>query len=377
MNRIIKLLLVAALCLVCTFTMLGYAGFTSYMEVSGEAHAAPPEAVHVTAVTAGSEGTLVSETHRGTLVTTNIELTEVSGGTYRAKYVIDFWNNTNETYYYLAMVHGTFTDGDGTQVAYSNPNIELATDIALGDEIAAGARRSVTVTATFAKGADTSDKTLTSVIEYQFTTEKPENNDEAAVSGVLSRFPEILNDSETMAELTAALDANTTHPDYIGNVVGFWGINNDIETVENLFGVALELNVDGENKPVTVIIQRANVDGDEQTGDSYTYTTGWGNNQREETVNGCEMIMYMTAADLDSVSGGSYVEVFAVVFTRDADGTEWYQTGEMYRGSARVVGYVFGTTLAHDSFNPDTWRQLDENGNRTDTTIADIITALP
>jgi hypothetical protein len=89
------------------------------------------------------------------------------------------------------------------------------------------------------------------------------------------------------------------------------------------------------------------------------------------------MILFMTAADLDSVSGGSYVDVYAIVFTKDEGGSEWYQKGDMYLGSARAVGYLLGSTLAHDSFNPSTWRQLDANGNRTNTTLSDIITALP
>lgn len=374
MKRIWKVLIAATLTLVCCFTMLGYASFSSYMSVNGEMHSAPPEEIHVTGVSAGSTGTLDTDSlyFRKNVVTSSITL-QKKGNTWQATYVIDFWNNTHETYYYLAMVRGTFTDENGTVVAYSNPNIEMSADIELGDEIAAGERRSVTITATFAKGADTSDPTLTSTVEYQFTTEKPEDNSEAAVSGVLGRFPEILNDTESFAELSAALDANTTHPDYIGNVVGFWGINNDIATVENLFGVALELNVDGENVPVTVIIQRANVDGDESTGVSYTYETGWGSNKQKVTENGCEMIMYMTATDLDSVSGGSYVQVYAIVYALDSDSGEWAQTGEMYLGSARAVGYVFGTALAHDSFDPSTWRMLDENGNRTNTTISQAL----
>lgn len=377
MNRIAKTLLVAALLLSCSLTMLGYAGFTSYMEVSGQATSAPPKMMHVTAVTAGSEGTLESAAYAGTLVATDITLAKITGNTYRAKYVVDFWNNTDETYYYLAMVHGTFTDESGTKTAYSNPNVELTPDIALGDALAPGERRSVTVTATFAKGSDTSDKTLFSIIDYKFTTEKPENNDEAAVSGVQARFPEILNDQETMQQLVGALDANTTHPDYVGNVVGFLGLNNDIETVENLFGVALELNVDGENKPVTVVIQRANVDGNEKTGETYTYKQQTWTGQKEVTAKGCEMTMFMTAANLDSASGGSYVEVFAIVFSKDEGSTEWHQKGEMYRGSARVVGYLFGSTLAHDSFDPSTWRQLDEDGNRTNTTLENILSKLP
>lgn len=41
----------------------------------------------------------------------------------------------------------------------------------------------------------------------------------------------------------------------------------------------------------------------------------------------------------------------------------------MYKGSAKVVGYVLGTTLTHDSFDPSSWRKLDANGNRTNITL--------
>ena len=87
------------------------------------------------------------------------------------------------------------------------------------------------------------------------------------------------------------------------------------------------------------------------------------------------MILFMTPDNLNSVSGGSYVDVYAVVYTRADQNSEWQQIGEMYKGSARVVGYVLGTTLTHDSFNPNTWRQLDENGNRTNITLEQAIAA--
>ena len=369
-----KVLLCVTLSFACIFTCIGYAQLSDSLSVLGNADVTPPNILYITNVEEGSVGDIGYNSlyYSQTIVSSTVTLEKDTDNTEKAVYKITFWNNTSVPYYYLAMVHGTYTDENGTVPAYSNPNIVLSADISLGDEIAPGATREVTITATFQKGADTTDKTLTSTIEYQFGLEKPENNDQAAVSGVLGRFPDILNDSEDYAALTDALDKNTTHPDYIGNVVGFWGINNDIATVENLFGVALELNVDGENKPVTVIIQRKNVDGNEETGDTYTYQEGW-YNPTIVTSKGNEMIMFMTAADLDRVSGGSYVEVYAVVYTRNTQDGEWYQIGEMYKGSARVVGYILGTTLTHDSFNPDTWRELDENGNRTNNTLETVL----
>ncbi|MBQ9086214.1 MAG: hypothetical protein IJY47_03405 [Clostridia bacterium] len=374
----IKIALSITLSLMCCFMLVGYAQVTTDVSIQGYASATPPKEIFITGVTQGAVGELDQETllFSDTILTSKVTLEEGTDGVMKAVYQIEVWNNTSVPYYYLAMVRGTYTDESGEIVAYSNPNIQMEADIQLGEEIAPDEKRIITVTATFAEGADTSDLTLTSTIEYQFGLEQPESSDVAAVSGVLARFPEILNTPEDYQQLTDALDANTLHPDYIGNVVGFLGLNNDVETVENLFGVALELNIDGENKPVTVVIQRSNVDGDETTGDSYSYQSGWFN-PTTTTVNGNEMILFMTADDLTAVSGGSYVEVYAVVYTKDANGSEWYQVGDMYHGSAQAIGYLLGSTYAHDSFDPDTWRQLDENGNRTNITLNSIIQSLP
>ena len=200
---------------------------------------------------------------------------------------------------------------------------------------------------------------------------KPESSDEAAVAGVLGRFPEILNTAADYKYLTDAMSAGysgwgSAHQlSYIGNVVG--ADNNDSEAIEHLFGESLVLNIDGEDKPITAMIKRENLDNNTATGDSYSYTS-WFNTQ---TVRGVELTLYVTADDL-TVTGDGYADVYAVVYTLNQSTGEWYRLGdELYKGQARIVPYEGGTGTG--SFNTDTWVLLNDDGTASSTTIKQLI----
>ena len=372
MKTWIKALLCISLSLMCTFTCVGYAAVSGSLTIHGSAEATPPEALFITSVSGGNYIDPDTLAYSATIVTSTLTLRQGNNGTYGAAFSIEVFNNTDESYYYHSMVRATYTTDGGDVVAYSNDDIVLEVDASTlkkGDEVKAGEKKTFTVNARFKDGvnASTASKELFSIINYYFSTTQPDPDDtgggEAAVSGVVARLPEILNDPVEYKILTDALTANTTHPDYIGNVVSTissW--DDDTEAIQNLFGVALELNIDGTDTPVTVIIQRKNVDNDESTGDTYQHVEKIGNwVYRNEERKGVEVIMYMTPVNPKTVSSGTYIETYAVVYTKDANGTEWYQTGEMYKGTARVVGYVSGLAIANDSISPSTWRQYGTN----------------
>ena len=350
MKAWIKALIGISLSLMCLFTCMGYAALSGTVFVRGTAESSPPEALFISDVSGGQYIDPNTLAYSGTVVSSNLTLRENANGEYEAFFDITVFNNTDTSYYYVAKVRSTYTLPDGTVVSYSNENIDLTVDeneLPFAAEIAPGQKKTFTVRAHFAENAtDTSDKTLFSVIEYQFQTTKPENKDEAAVAGVLERFPEILNDPSLYDQLIDAmnnLSGNRWVTSYIGNVVR--ANNDDTKAIETLFGEDMRLNIDGENKPVTVMIKRENVDGNNNTGEN---PGAWINGGRE-------MTLYITANPLN-VSGAS-VPVYAVVYTKDRNSDEWYQLGTTFSGMAKVVSY-FGTG-GTGSFDTGTWRDAD------------------
>ena len=347
MNKKVKFLIAVFLSFSIAFTCIGYATVSSGMFIHGSANAAAPKLLFISDVSGGNYLDPDTLAYSHTVLSSNLTLRQNAQGEYVASYTVTVFNNTNESYYYVAKVRGTYTDPDGTVVSYSNPNIELIEDIEFAEEIKPGTFKTFTVTARFADDAtDRSDKTLFSIIEYQFSTTKPESKDEAAVAGVLERFPEILNNSTTYDQLINAMKSNISlgnrlSTSYIGNVVN--ANDADTEAIMDLFGETMILNIDGENKPVTVMIKRENVDGNRNTGES------------PGLFGGNEMTLYITADPLNN--SGSSASVYAVVYTKQKNSDDWYQLGTVFKGTAKVVNYLGGSGTG--SFNTDNWKSTD------------------
>ncbi len=347
MTKKIKIVLAISLSFMLVFSCVGYAAISSGMTINGTAEITPPNILFISDVSGGNYIDPNTLAYTGTVVSSNITLRENAQGEYSATYTVTLFNNTTESYYYVAKVHGTYTAPDGTVISYSNPNIELIEDIEFAEEIKPGEIKTFTVSAQFADDAtDRTDKTLFSIIEYQFQTTKPEDKDEAAVAGVLEKFPEILNNSTTYNQLISAMKDNVSignrlSSSYIGNVVN--ANDKDTEAINSLFGESMKLNIDGEDKPVTVMIKRENIDGNRNTGES------------PGLFGGNEMTLYITADPLN-VSGAS-VPVYAVVYTKNQNSNVWYQLGTVFKGTATVVNYRGGNGTG--SFNTDTWKNTD------------------
>lgn len=344
---------VIALSLMCVFTSVGYAAITSNMTITGTAQVAPPEKLFISHVSGGGyidESTLA---YADTVVTSDVTL---NNGV--AEYEITVYNNTDETYYYLAMVRGTQTSTDGgSEIAYSNDNITMQVEgIQRGDEVIAHSMVTFKVRATFKSGADTSDPSLFSIVEYRFSTTQPDSSDEAAISGVLAMFPKVLNSNDYAVLKQEMYDRNgRQNASYIGNVVG--ANDADSAMIEQLFGDTLILNIDGADKPVTVIIKADNIDENSGTGDSYKGL--WGTNQ-----SGGEMTLYITADPL--TSSGSRPDVYAMVYTMNQSTGEWYQLGDVYHGKATVKRYNALFNTGTGSFNTGDWESVAKTYKVTD-----------
>ena len=342
-----------ALSLMCVFTSVGYASITANMTITGTMHSTPPEKIFVSHVSGGGyidESTLA---YSDTVVTSNVTL---KNGV--AEYEITVYNNTNETYYYLAMVRGTQTSSDGgSEIAYSNDNITMQVEgIKRGDAVIAHSMVTFKVRATFKSGANTSNPNLFSIVEYRFSTTKPDSSDEAAISGVLAMFPKVLNSSDYALLKQEMYDRNgRQNASYIGNVVG--AHDADSTAIEQLFGNTLVLNIDGVDKPITVMIKADNIDGNDGTGDSYKGL--WGSNQSAG-----EMTLYITADPLSK--SGSRPDVYAMVYTMNQSTGEWYQLGDVYLGKATVKRYDALFNTGTGSFNTGDWKSVSKTYKVTD-----------
>ena len=116
-----------------------------------------------------------------------------------------------------------------------------------------------------------------------------------------------------------------------------------------------------------MMIKREDLDGDTTTGDSYTYSTSsWWGGSEETTVDGAEMTLYITSADLSNVSNGRSVVVYAAAFTKLPGSDTWTELVPLTKGAADANNY--GGYGNANSFNTDTW--LSDTGKNIEELVA-------
>lgn len=358
----IKVLSGIALSFMCLFVCVGYASVTEQLIVVGEVEAVPPKAVFITTITTDGTngGNATVNSYSLTVVNSMVNLSQNKKGT--AKFTVTVYNNTDVTQGYNAMI---YTLGEET---YDNENIVVTPQIERRTAVEPNEYLTFEITVEYKDASKITDTVLNSVITYEFLPldDIPEDEGEIAVSGVLEQFRKILNNevtgrplsySELIGQMNQYSANDRNDSSYIGNVDG--ASNNDIALLDGLFQGQLNLNINGTDTPVTVLIKNEEVDGN--------------------TANGNEMTIYMTTDDLQKTSSGwfsptEYAPVYAAVFRKETleDGTEkWSQIGDMYLGSAEIKRY--DGWPGSGSFDTDNWRLLNESGQRTSTTIKNIV----
>lgn len=354
-----------ALSLMCLFTSIGYAATSGELEIHGSAEISPPNELFIVEVSQnGTNGSFATVNGFSSTVVSSKTTLGNSGGA-QVTYTIRIFNNTDEDYGYNAMIYAL---GEGT---YDNENIVVTPQIERRTVVNAGGFLSFDVIVTYKNSTQSANNVLNSVIKYEFLPldEIPEDEGEIAVSGVLGQFGKILNNGvegnpDSYGQLLSQMADyrnNDRHNDsYIGNVDG--ASDNDIALLDGLFQGQLSLNINGTDTPVTLMIKEEEIDGN--------------------TANGDEMTIYMTTHNLKKQNTGwfapaEYASVYAAVFrkiTLDNGTVEWEQVGEMYLGSAEIKQY--NGRPGSGSFDTDNWRLLNQDGNRTSTTIENIIQTL-
>ena len=339
--------------LLCAIMVLGagYATLTDSLQISGTADATPPQQVFITyAQDKGvGDGSATVNNYYLTTLSSKVTLTNENSST--ATIQVTVFNNANQVYAFNAVKY--------LSEAYSNENIVFVlSGIERRQEIAVGEYLTFDVVFSFKDGKAVSNTVLDSAISFEFLppSEIPEDEGQVAVNGALEQFKNIVNNIVAENSFQTLIDQMNDYRNngrdnesYIGNVDG--ASNGDIALIEELFQGNLELNINGVDTEVTILIKKENVDGNTATGDA----------------DGNEMSIYLTTDNLQkqSIFQSRNAVVYASVFTSYDDGETWAQLGDLYEGKAPVIGYN-GSRLGDGSFNTDDWKSTD---NKTIETI--------
>ena len=275
-------------------------------------------------------------------------------------YEITVLNNTTYEYAYRDLYFQSSLSGFNNnlvQKTNANNKIGVVTSFPNGNKVAPGESMKFRVTYTLGSNrtlsASTTYKTL---INYQFGINV--DSELEAVNAVHAKFLDILNTQSTYETLVDVLDnkfdgRQEWTSNYVGNVGS--ATSDDAMAVNTLFAGQLQLIINGQTRPATVLIKHENLDNNQNTGDDYVAK----NNSNGGVFRGygCEMTLYLTTDPLNKANGRAPVYVSVFTCDRDENGNiagKWYLIGETYLGNANIVGYN-GESGGTGSFVTDNW----------------------
>ena len=339
----IKALLCIALSVLCLLSCIGYASISDTLQIGGSASVNPPkepEGIYISNVEFYTSSG-VETTGEEIILPTNLRASvNVTSQNASITYAVTVHNKTDMTYWYLGQeiepsVHSNASIKSG-DITISTRDGASANSTAFdsADWVPAQTERVFYVTYSF--NSAFRGKSVTTLVNFSFGFH---------VSSVSDAFLKVLNDKTTdygYKYLTNEFDKN-----YAANkstVVA--NVGEEKEIFDQLFGENLTVNIDGTDRPVTVVIERKDVDVNPNTGDKYSVNNG---------PSGCEYTVYITVDDLSS-SGGK-ATVYAVSYTCGADGT-WYMIGELYEGTASIEPYENSNNSKDLAFDVDSWRAV-------------------
>ena len=386
----------AVVCVVLSFMFLfitvGYASFTDTLGVTGTATVEIPEGLFIIDIATQSSGNVDHQTAEFLQYTTTVDATidkknatTSSGGgwwpnwgqttttTYAGTvtYEITVFNNTRHEYAYRGLFYETSLtgyNGNGyVQTSNHDSRIGVVVSFPNNDKVV-GPGETLTFTATYTVGKGMADATdWRTLLNFQFGINVV--SEEAARDAILEKFKDILNTRSTYDTLVDAIDDKFDGyqewtSNYIGNVSN--AVDHDSYVVETLFAGQLNMIINGEVKPASVLIKHENLDWNNYTGDDYVAKNE--SNGGEFRGYGCEMTLYLTTDPLDTSYG--YAPVYVAVFTCDRDESGnivsgWYRIGDTYAGQANIVGYN-GEAGGTGSFVTDNWTAYAANYSPTE-----------
>lgn len=349
------------------FISLGYASLSDTLLVKGEAEVSIPDGLFITAVEEDVDGVVGKTSNLDTRAAEHLDYTTtvdctLNRGSSRAvgkvTYKITVLNNTNRTYAYRKLYYqSSLANYNGNSIirdSGGNSYIQITTKFPDGEVVEP--KGTLVFYATYTMGRSVNaNTTYRTLVNFQFGINV--NSLEEARVAVVSKFEDILNTPSTYNTLCDKIDDKFSGAEwtsnYIGNVTA--STSTDSTTVNTLFAGHLQMVINGEDNPITVLIKHENVDNNRNTGDDYTAVSG----NSSFTGYGCEFTLYMTTSNLSQTGGKA--PVYAAVFTcdRDENGNiigKWHMVGEHYEGTADIVGYEGGAS--NGSFDTGTWRAV-------------------
>ena len=375
MKILTKALILSTLGFMFVFLCVGYAQFTTSLDVDGNVDVNVPEGLFITDMTELSSSNIDRNDYYFVSQTTNV-VNRISRGTSDelgvVVYEVTIYNNTDSTYYYRDIYYQTgLSDYNGNDyITEFGENTSVSIECIFGDKSGNTKkllpRESVVFDVVYTIGDGITDEIdLNMFVNIRFGIHVSGRDE--ALDMIEARFLQILNTQSTYEHLVDILDdkfdgVNDWTSNYVGNVAGATAgaFSADSVAVNALFQNYLQMTIDGVLEEVTVIIKHENIDWDNGTGDDYIATHPSGATYQST---GCEMTLYLTIDTLDVPY--EYVTVYAMVFTCDRDWqtgaiiSPWYRTGCTFVGKAEVSDYD-GTVGGTGSFRTTTWAPLAE-----------------
>ncbi len=284
----------------------------------------PGEILYITAVELYSSRGFATPLQYSSSLPTNIKVSgEVVSRNSSVTYKVTVFNNTDSTYWYMGKKMPSY----GSNLLIPSGAIEVQTKekptdngntFDVNDWIPARTQREIYVTYMFV--SDEALKNIDLFINYYFNIK---------IDGVQDEILKILNDKEGDYGYQYLVEVFNNKYAESGSTV----INNveEEEVFDNLFGEDLMLDVNGTMTPVTISIQRKDVD---KTSDGDDYP---GANAPKD----CEYTIYVTT---DPLTAGGKPTVYAISYSCGEDGV-WYQLGQLYEGTTSVGNSADGAVI--------------------------------
>lgn len=340
------------LCIILLSTLflgIGYAAVTTKLSVDGVEELKEPEyGLYISEISVVSQSGVSSVSGEIQLPTGLRSAVSVSAQNASVTYAVTVCNETEITYWYQGCTafdkygqNSLVGVTNGIFISTKDNTTQGSTAFDTSDWIPPETTR--TFYATYSFGPSVSGS-VTTLVNFRFGL-----NMESVQDEVLN----VLNDKVSQYGYHYLAEAfDKLYAEEGKTVMGNVGEHEEI--FFNLFGADLTIDVDGKAVPVTIMMERKNVDGNASSGDSYA---GSG------APSGCEYTIYVTTDDLSTPGGQA--TVYAVTYTCGADGT-WYQIGELYEGKSTVADYDTTDGTYDGAFDVSTWEASAKTYTVTD-----------
>ncbi len=339
MKAWIKALIGISLSFMCLFTCIGFALLSRDMMVFGSVDITPfePEGLYISNVTIHSVNG-VSANSAEVLLPTSVQTSlQVNAPNATVTFEITVHNKTDVAHWYLgaqslpegAPSNSLINTMGGIYITTMDNATANSTRFDTADWIPPQTQRVFYATYTFGANAQGS---IINAINFKFGLHMQSFSDS---------FLKVLNDKESIYGYYYLANAfDEQYAESGSTVVG--NIGEDEEIFNNLFSSSLSIDVNGTSTPVTVLVERKDIDKNASSGDSYA-----GNN----APFGCEYTVYLT---VDHLENEGEATVYAVSYTCGSDGT-WYQIGELYEGSCTISDYDSTDDKYEGAFTVGSW----------------------